>query len=62
MKTELLKTSPNRYKVIIDDEEAGEVWNWHGSWSASVRGQSFHGLRSRKLAIKQVEQLYQLRR
>ena len=57
MKTELLKTSPNRYTVIIDGEEAGEVWNWHGSWSASVGDRSFHGLKSRKLAIKRVEQI-----
>ena len=61
MKTELLKTSPNKYTVMIEGEDAGEVWNWHGSWSASVGGQSFHGLKSRKLAIKQVERLYQPR-
>ena len=61
MKTELLKTSPNRYTVIVEDEDAGEVWNWHGSWSAKVGGQSFHGLKSRKLAIKRVEQLHQPR-
>ena len=61
MKTELLKTSPNRYIVMIDGEEAGEVWNWHGSWSACAKGKSFHGLKSRKQAIKRVEQLYQLR-
>ncbi len=61
MRTELLKTSPNRYAVMIDGEDAGEVWNWHGSWSARVGDQSVHGLKSRKLAIKQVEQIYQLR-
>ena len=61
MKTELLKTSPNRYTVIIDGEDVGEVWNWHGSWSARTRDQSLHGLKSRKLAIKRVEQIYQLR-
>ena len=36
MKTELPKTSPNRYTVVIDGEDAGEVWNWHGSWSVGV--------------------------
>ncbi len=61
LKTELLKTSPNRYTVVLDGEGAGEVWNWHGSWSARVRDQSFHGLKSRKLATKQVEQIYQLK-
>lgn len=61
MKTELLKTSPNRYTVVIDGEDAGEVWNWHGSWSAGVGGKSFHGLKSRKLAIKRVEQIYRPR-
>ena len=61
MKMELLKTSHNRYTVIIEGEDAGEVWNWHGRWFASARDQSFHGLKSRKLAIKRVEQIYQLR-
>jgi hypothetical protein len=61
LKTELLKTSPNRYTVIIDGEEAGEVWNWHGSWSVSVGDRSVHGLKSRKLAIKRVEQFYRSR-
>ena len=61
MKTELLKTSPNRYTVISNGEDAGEAWNWHGSWSASARDQSFHGIKSRKLALKRVEQIYQLR-
>lgn len=61
LKTELLKTSANRYTVRIDGEDAGEVWNWHGSWSAAAGDQSFHGLKSRKLAIKRIEQIYQLR-
>jgi hypothetical protein len=61
LKTELLKTSPNRYTVMIGGEDAGEVWNWHGSWSARVGDNSVHGLKSRKLAIKRVEQLYRLR-
>jgi hypothetical protein len=61
LKTELLKVSPNRYAVVIDGEVAGEVWNWHGSWSASIRDQSFHGLKSRELPIKRVEQLYKLK-
>ena len=61
MKTELLKTSPSRYTVVIGGEDAGEVWNWHGSWSASIGDQSFHGLKSRKQAIERVEQIYQLK-
>jgi hypothetical protein len=61
LKTELLKTSPNRYTVMIGGEDAGEVWNWHGSWSVRVGDNSVHGLKSRKLAIKRVEQLYRLR-
>ena len=46
LQTELLKSSPNRYTVLIDGEEVGE------SWSASSSGRSVHGLKSRKRAIK----------
>jgi cation diffusion facilitator CzcD-associated flavoprotein CzcO len=60
LKTELLKSSPNKYTVMIAGEEVGEVWNWHGSWSGSISGQRFHSLKSRKQAIKQVERIYQL--
>jgi hypothetical protein len=61
LKTELLKTSPNRYTVRIDGEDAGEIWNWHGSWSGTVGDQSFHGFKSRKLAIKRIEQKHKMK-
>ena len=61
METELRKTGQNRYEVLIGDEVVGEVWNWHGSWSASSGDRNVHGLKSRKLAIKQIEQVYQPR-
>jgi hypothetical protein len=60
--TELLKNSPNRYTVLIDGEKAGEVWNWHGSWSARSIDQRVHGLKARKEAVKRVEQMYHQRR
>ena len=57
---ELRKTGVSQYKVLVDGEVAGEVWNWHGSWSAQAEGKTYHGLKSRKQAVERVEQLYRL--
>ena len=57
---ELRKTGVSQYKVLVDGEVAGEVWNWHGSWSAQAEGKTYHGLKSRKQAVERVEQIYRL--
>ena len=57
---ELRKTGVSQYKVLVDGEVAGEVWNWHGSWSAQAEGKTYHGLKSRKQAVERVEQMYRL--
>lgn len=55
MVSELLKTGANQYDVVVNEEVIGRVWNWHGSWSAEAKGESHHGLKSRKEAIAKVE-------
>lgn len=52
---ELRKTGANQYEVLIDEQVIGQVWNWHGSWSAEAGGKTYHGLKSRKEAIARVE-------
>src|SRR5215212_3675846 len=48
MGTSLLrKTGESQYDVLIDEQTIGQVWNWHGSWSAQVRGKTYYGLKSR---------------
>ena len=61
MEKNLRKTGENRYEVVVDGEVIGEVWNWHGSWSAQARGKTYHGLKSRKKAAERVEQVHSLR-
>jgi hypothetical protein len=51
---ELLKTGANKYDVIEGERVIGQVWNWHGSWSAQAGGKTHHGLKSRKDAIAKV--------
>jgi len=53
--TELRKTGANQYDVVSEERVIGQVWNWHGSWSAQVDGKTHHGLKSRKEAIARVE-------
>lgn len=55
MEKNLRKTGENRYEVVVDGEVIGEVWNWHGSWSARAGGEVYHGLKSRKKAAERVE-------
>ena len=54
---ELRKTGTNQYEVLVDGEAIGQVWNWHGTWSAQADKKTFHGLKSRKKAVVRVERL-----
>ena len=56
MRSELRKTEENQYDVVVDERVIGRVWNWHGSWSAEAKGETYHNLKSRKEAIARVEQ------
>ena len=58
---ELRKTGESQYEVVVDGEVVGEVWNWHGSWSAQVDGKTYHGLKSRKQAVERVERIREQR-
>jgi hypothetical protein len=55
---ELRKTRANQYDVVVDEQVIGQVWNWHGSWSAQADGKARHGLKSRKEAIAQVQDIH----
>ena len=57
---ELRKTGANYYDVLADGRAIGQVWNWHGSWSAQAGDKTHHGLKSRKEAIVRVEQTQRL--
>lgn len=59
---ELRKTGANQYEVLVDEQPVGQVWNWHGSWSARAYGKTYHGLKSRKEAIARVEGTHRRRR
>ena len=56
--TELRKTGANQYDVVVDERVIGQVWNWHGSWSAKAMDKIHHNLKSRKEAIARVEQTH----
>ena len=56
---ELRKTGANQYDVLVDERVIGQVWNWHGSWSAESDGETYHGPKSRKAAIATVERNHQ---
>jgi hypothetical protein len=58
---ELRKTGESQYEVVVDQKTIGQVWNWHGSWSARVEGKTYHGLKSRKKAVERVEKAHRLR-
>ena len=59
---ELRKTGANQYEVLVDQQVIGQVWSWHGSWSARADNKVHHGLKSRKEAIAKVEQIHRLKR
>jgi hypothetical protein len=58
---ELRKTGESQYEVLVGKETIGQVWNWHGTWSAQAGGKAYHGLKSRKEAIARVQYIYRLR-
>jgi hypothetical protein len=55
---ELRKTGANQYEVLIGKQPIGQVWNWHGTWSAQAKGKTHHGYKSRKKAVECVEQIH----
>lgn len=57
---ELRKTGANQYEVLVDQQVIGQVWSWHGTWSAQANNKTHHGLKSRKQAIVKVEQVHRL--
>ena len=59
---ELRKTGANEYDVLVDGRVIGQVWNWHGSWSAKADSKTHHGLKSRKEAIAKVERMHRSER
>jgi hypothetical protein len=62
MGTSLLrKTGESQYDVLVDEQTIGQVWNWHGSWSAQAYGKTYHDLKSRKKAVERVERVAELR-
>jgi hypothetical protein len=58
---ELRKIGQSQYEVVVDERTIGQVWNWHGSWSAQAHGKTYHGLKSRKKAVERVEQAHEPR-
>lgn len=60
--TELREIEANEYDVMVNERMIGQVWNWHGSWSAKVDGKTYHGLKSRKEAITRVERTHRSKR
>jgi hypothetical protein len=57
---ELRKTGESQYEVLVNGQTIGQVWNWHGSWSAQSGDETYHGLKSRKQAVECVERIHQL--
>lgn len=58
---QLRKTGESRYEVLVNGEIIGQVWNWHGTWTAQADGKTYHGHKSRKQAVARVEQVHELR-
>lgn len=57
---ELRKTGESSYEVVVDGRTIGQVWNWHGSWSAKAGTGTYHNLKSRKQALEYVEKAHRL--
>ncbi len=55
---ELRKVGESQYEVLVDGQIIGQVWNWHGTWSAQAGDKTYHGLKSRKKAIERVERTH----
>lgn len=62
MEESLRKTTESHYEVVVDGKTIGEVWSWHGSWSAQAGGKTRHGLKSRKKAMEWIHELRKQRR
>lgn len=60
MRADLRKTGVSQYDVLVEDKTIGQVWNWHGTWSAEANGKTYHGLKSRKQAIERVIRIHEL--
>jgi hypothetical protein len=48
----------SQYEVLVDGQIIGQVWNWHGTWSAQAGDKTYHGLKSRKKAVERVERTH----
>ncbi len=59
---DLRKTGANQYDVLVGEKVIGQVWNWHGSWSAMADGKTYHSFKSRKEAINRVERTHRSKR
>lgn len=55
---ELRKVGESQYEVLVYGQIIGQVWNWHGTWSAQAGDKTYHGLKSRKKAIERVERTH----
>ena len=55
---ELRKVGESQYEVLVDGHIIGQVWNWHGTWSAQAGDKTYHGLKSRKKAVERVERTH----
>jgi hypothetical protein len=55
---ELRKVGESQYEVLVDGQIIGQVWNWHGTWSAQAGDKTYHGLKSRKKAVERVERTH----
>lgn len=56
---ELQKTGESQYDVLVEGQTIGQVWNWHGTWSAQAGDEIYHDLKSRKKAVEQVIRTYE---
>lgn len=56
--TELRKVGESQYEVLVNGQIIGQVWNWHGTWSAQAEDKTYHGLKSRKKAVERVERTH----
>jgi hypothetical protein len=48
---ELRKIRESSYEVLVGEKTIGQVWSWHGSWSAQAQGKTYHGHKGRKEAV-----------
>jgi hypothetical protein len=58
---DLRKVGESQYDVLVDGQVIGQVWNWHGTWSAHAEGKTYHGYKSRRQAVEYVERIHELK-